>query len=131
MYQNTEVLVGDKIVDKDGNDNSTWEKMSGVSDLTRIKEQYIVTSLLSEVKNFGNLNSLFKFIDALENTFIVDENLTTNNAARLLWNFRNFNFDELKALTVLKNYETESGAQVLILTSNFYEFLKSESVIGK
>ena len=54
------------------------------------------------------------------------------NAARLLWNFRNFNFDELKALTVpTKNYETESGAQVLILTSNFYEFLKSESVIGK
>ena len=62
----------------------------------------------------------------------MDENLTTNNAARLLWNFRNFNFDELKALTVpTKNYETESGAQVLILTSNFYEFLKSESVIGK
>ena len=50
----------------------------------------------------------------------------------MLWNFRNFNFDELKALTVpTKNYETESGAQVLILTSNFYEFLKSESVIGK
>ena len=67
VSRNTEVLVGDKIVDKDGNDNSTWEKMSGVSDLTRIKkEQYILTSLLSEVKNFGNLNSLFKFIDALE-----------------------------------------------------------------
>ena len=107
--------------------------MSGVSDLTRIKkEQYILTSLLSEVKNFGNLNSLFKFIDALENTFVVDENLTTNNAARLLWNFRNFNFDEIKTLTVpTKNYVTESNAQVLILTSNFYDFLKSESVIGK
>ena len=133
VSRNTEVLVGDKIVDKDGNDNSTWEKMSGVSDLTRIKkEQYILTSLLSEVKNFGNLNSLFKFIDALENTFVVDENLTTNNAARLLWNFRNFNFDEIKTLTVpTKNYVTESNAQVLILTSNFYDFLKSESVIGR
>ena len=42
VSRNTEVLVGDKIVDKDGNDNSTWEKMSGVSDLTRIKkEQYL------------------------------------------------------------------------------------------
>ena len=56
VSRNTEVLVGEKIIDEDGNDNSTWEKMSGVSDLTRIKkEQYIVTSLLSEVKNFGNL----------------------------------------------------------------------------
>jgi len=26
---------------------------------------------------------------------------------------------------------TESNAQVLILTSNFYDFLKSESVIGE
>ena len=70
--------------------------------------------------------------DSLDITFIVDENLTTNNAARLLWNFRNFNFDEIKTLTVpTKNYVTDSNAQVLILTSNFYDFLKSESVIGK
>ncbi len=133
VSRNTEVLVGEKIIDEDGNDNSEWEKMSGVSDLTRIKkEQYIVTSLLSEVKNFGNLNSLFKFIGALEDTFVVDENLTTNNAARLLWNFRNINFDEIKTLTVpTKNYVTENNAQVLILTSSFYDFLNSESVIGK
>ena len=63
VSRNTEVLVGEKIIDEDGNDNSNWEKMSGVSDLTKIKkEQYIVTSLLSEVKNFGNLNSLFKLL---------------------------------------------------------------------
>ena len=125
--------MGEKIIDENGNDNSTWKIMPGVSDLTRIKkEQYILTSLLSEVKNFGNLNSLFKFIDALENTFVVDENLTTNNAARLLWNFRNFNFDEIKTLTVpTRNYVTESNAQVLVVTSSFYDFLKSESVIGK
>ena len=62
----------------------------------------------------------------------MDENLTTNNAARLLWNFRNFNFNEIKTLTVpTRNYVTESNAQVLVATSSFYDFLKSESVIGK
>ena len=64
VSRNTEVLVGEKIIDENGNDNSEWQKMAGVSDLTRIKkEQYIVSSLLSQVKGFGNINSLFKNYD--------------------------------------------------------------------
>ena len=33
VSRNTEVLVGEKLVDKNGNDISEWEKMQGVSDL--------------------------------------------------------------------------------------------------
>ena len=133
VSRNTEVLVGEKIVDENGNDNSEWQKMTGVSDLTRIKkEQYIVSKLLNEVKGFGNLNSLFKFINALENAFIVDENLTTNQAARILWNYRNLDFENIKKLTVpTENYTTQNGAQVLVLTSYFYDFLVSESLINE
>lgn len=133
VSRNTEVLVGEKIIDENGNDNSEWQKMAGVSDLTRIKkEQYIVSSLLSEVKGFGNLNSLFKFINALENTFIVDENLSTNQAARILWNYRNVDFENIKKLTVpTENYITQNGAQVLVLTNYFYNFLVSETLINE
>jgi len=131
VSRNTEILVGEKILDQDGNDNSEWKKMPGVSDLTRIiKEQYVVSSLLSEVKNFGNLNSLFKFINALEDTFVVDEKLSTNNAARILWNYRNLDFDNSKKLTVpTENYTTQNNAQVLVLTNYFYDFLVAESLI--
>ncbi len=131
VSRNTEILVGEKILDLDGNDDSEWKKMPGVSDLTRIvKEQYVLSSLLSEVKNFGNLNSLFKFINALENAFIIDEQLSTNSAARILWNYRNLDFDNIKKLTVpTKNYTTQNGAQVLVLTNYFYDFLISESLI--
>ena len=43
VSRNTEILVGEKLVDKNGNDISEWEKMKGVSDLSRKdRQQYII-----------------------------------------------------------------------------------------
>ena len=42
VSRSTEVLVGEKTVDSEGNDNSEWKPMAGVSDLTRIKRQQYV-----------------------------------------------------------------------------------------
>ena len=105
--------------------------MSGVSDLTRIKrQQYVVVQLINELKNFESLNELNKLINALENTFIIDENLTINKAADLLWDFRDFDISKVNKITTPTDYLTlQDGRQVLILNQNLYDFLVKESIL--
>ena len=131
VSRSTEVLVGEKTIDSEGNDNSEWKPMPGVSDLTRIKrQQYVVIQLINELKSFDSLSELNKFIKALENTFIVDENLSLNKAAELLWSFRDFDITKVNKITTPTDYLTlEDGRQVLILNQNLYDFLIKESVI--
>jgi len=131
VSRSTEVLVGEKTVDSQGNDNSEWKPMTGVSDLSRIKrQQYVVVQLINELKSFESLNELNKLIKALENTFIIDESLTINKATELLWGFRNFDISKVKKITTPTDYLTlEDGRQVLILNQNLYDFLIKESVI--
>ena len=53
VSRSTEVLVGEKVLDENGNDISEWKLMPGVSDLTRIeRQQYVVMQLIKELKNF-------------------------------------------------------------------------------
>ena len=131
VSRNTEVLDGEKIVDENGNDISEWKPMSGVSDLTRVKKQQaIIISLMKGIREFESLNSFFKFVNALENAFIIDRNISVIQASELVWSFRNIDYDNINKLTVpTYNYTTEAGAQVLILDENFYEFLVSNGLI--
>ena len=131
VSRNTEVLVGNKIVDDNGNDASTWRKLNNVSDLTRIqRQQDVVIELLSQVSNFGSLNELTNFISALEDTFTIDENLSNSKAATVLWNLRNEKFSEIKKLTIPTSpYKTESGMEVLIMTTYFKDFLASKDLL--
>ena len=97
VSRNTEVLVGEKLVDKNGNDISEWEKMEGVSDLSRNdRQQYIILQLLNEIKDFSSLGELNKFISTLEDAFIIDENLSINSAVNILWNFRDTDLSNIK-----------------------------------
>ena len=131
VSRSTEVLVGEKTVDSEGNDNSEWKPMAGVSDLTRItRQQYVVTELINELKNFNSLNELNKLITALEDAFIIDENLTINKSAELLWSFRDFDITKVNKVTTPTDYLTlEDGRQVLILNQSLYNFLVKKSVI--
>ena len=131
VSRNTEVLDGEKIVDENGNDISEWKPMSGVSDLTRVKKQQaIIISLMKSIREFDSLNSFFKFVNALENAFIIDRNISVIQASELVWSFRNIDYDNINKLTVpTYNYTTEAGAQVLILDENFYKFLVSKGLI--
>ena len=131
VSRSTEVLVGEKTVDSQGNDNSQWEPMTGVSDLTRIKrQQYVVVQLINELKNFESLNEVNKLIQALENTFIIDEALTINKAAELLWSFRDFDIAKVNKITTPTDYLTlQDGRQVLVLNQSLYDFLIKESII--
>ena len=131
VSRSTEVLVGEKVVDANGNDNSTWKLMNGVSDLTRIKrQQYVVTQLIKELVNFSSINELNTFVKALEETFVIDENLSLNNAVDLLWTFRDLEISKVNKLTAPINFITlDDGRQVLILKENIYDFLEKNSVI--
>ena len=132
VSRSTEILVGEKIVDGSGNDNSEWKLMPGVSDLTRIeRQQYVVIQLINELKDFKSLPELNNFIKALENTFVIDENLSINKAVELLWDIREFDLSKIKKITTPVDYLTlNDGRQVLILNQNIYEFLVKESVIA-
>jgi len=131
VSRSTEVLVGEKTVDSKGNDNSEWKPMAGVSDLTRIKrQQYVVVQLINELKNFESLNEVNSLIKALENTFIIDENLSINKAAELLWGFRDFDITKVNKITTPTDYLTlQDGRQVLVLNQSLYNFLINESII--
>jgi len=131
VSRTTEVLVGEKVVDANGNDNSTWELMTGVSDLSRInRQQYVVTQLMKELANFSSINELNSFVKALEETFVIDENLSLNNAVELLWNFRDFDLSKVTKLTSpVDNVTLEDTRQVLVLKDNIYDFLEENSVI--
>ena len=131
VSRNTEIMVGNKIIDENGNDASSWEPMSGVSDLYRVKkQQQIVISLLSRLNEFNSYTDLYNLIKALELTFTIDENLTIPNATQILWGYRNFDFSDVNKLTVpTKPYRTEDGKEVLVLTQDFYNFIKSQNLL--
>lgn len=131
VSRNTEILVGEKQIDENGNDISEWKLMPGVSDLTRNdRQQYVVLQLLKRVKEFKSLSELSKFITALENSFVIDENLSLNKATNLLWNLKDTNFNNIKKLSMpVKNYILDDGRQVLIMTENFTDFAKSQGLL--
>jgi LCP family protein required for cell wall assembly len=133
VSRNTEVLVGEKKIDVNGNDVSEWKKMPNVSDLSRVqRQQYVVVKLLEKLNEFRSFSDLLKFIQALEDSFIVDEGLSINKATNILWDMRNLNFSEIKKLTVpTKPYVLEDGRQVLILKQNFYDFALENLVFEK
>ena len=133
VSRNTEVLVGEKLVDENGNDASVWEPMQGVSDLYRVKKQQeIILSLLQRLNEFNSYSDLLNLINALEETFLIDENLSIPNATQLLWGYRNFDFSNINKLTVpTKPYRTEDGKEVLVLTDSFYNFLIKENLLNQ
>jgi len=131
VSRNTEELVGEKVIDANGNDKSEWIMMEGVSDLSRNKrQQYILLQLLKEVRNFSSLNELTQFINALEDAFIIDENLKLNKAINLLWDFRGVNLESIKQHSLpVENYVLSDGRQVLIMKENFSDFATSVGII--
>ena len=130
VSRNTEVLVGDKLVDKNGNDISEWEKMEGVSDLSRNdRQQYIILQLLEKIKDFRSLGELSTFISTLEDAFIIDENLSLNNAVNILWNFRDTDLSNISKLSIpVSSYELDDGRQVLIITENFTKYAETKGL---
>ncbi len=127
VSRNTEVLVGEKVVDNNGNDKSEWVTMQGVSDLSRNeRQQYIILQLLKKVRSFESFNELNQFINALEDTFLIDENLTINKAVNLLWSLRGIEVNDINQHSLpVEDYELSDGRQVLVMTENFSKYATS------
>ena len=132
VSRSTEVLVGEKIIDENGNDISEWKMMPGVSDLTRIeRQQYVVTQLINELKSFESIVDLNSFVTALENTFVIDENLSLNKAVEVLWTFRNINLSNVNKFTTPVDFITlDDGRQVLVLNEPLFDFLKRNQILN-
>ena len=82
------------------------------------------------MNEFNSYTDLYNLIKALESTFIIDENLTINKAADLLWSFKDFDISSVNKITTPTDYITlQDGRQVLILNQNLYDFLIKESVL--
>ena len=130
VSRNTEVLVGEKLLDKNGNDISEWKKMVGVSDLSRNdRQQYIILQLLNEIKDFRSLGELNTFISTLEDAFIIDENLSINSAVNVLWSFRDTDLTNIIKLSIpVSPYELDDGRQVLIISENFTKYAESKGL---
>ena len=130
VSRNTEVLVGEKLLDKNGNDISEWKKMVGVSDLSRNdRQQYIILQLLNEIKDFRSLGELNTFISTLEDAFIIDENLSINSAVNVLWSFRDTDLTNIIKLSIpVSPYELDDGRQVLIISENFTNYAESKGL---
>ena len=131
VSRNTEILVGEKKLDENGEDESEWVKMSGVSDLSRNeRQQYVILQLLKKLNDFTSLSDLNKFINALEDSFIIDENLTLNTAITTLWNFRGTDFDSINKLSLPTSpYELQDGRQVLIISKNFSKYAEEVGLL--
>jgi LCP family protein required for cell wall assembly len=132
VSRNTEVLVGEKILDENGEDASEWKKMDGVSDLSRNeRQQYVILQLLKRLNDFESLKDLNSFINALEDSFIIDENLTLSSAINILWNFRNIDFSSINKVSIPTSpYELEDGRQILIISENFSTYAKRIGLIN-
>ena len=77
------------------------KKMDGVSDLSRNeRQQYVILQLLKRLNDFESLADLNSFINALEDSFVIDENLTLTTAINTLWNFRNINFSSINKVAI-------------------------------
>ena len=120
-----------KKLDENGEDESKWVKMSGVSDLSRNeRQQYVILQLLKKLNEFTSLTDLNKFINALEDSFIIDENLTLNTAITTLWNFRGIDFDSINKLSLpISPYELQDGRQVLIISKNFSKYAEEVGLL--
>ena len=69
------------------------------------------------------------FISTLEDAFIIDENLSLNNAINILWNFRDTNLSDIKKLSIpVEPYEFDDGRQVLIISENFTKYAESKGL---
>ena len=132
VSRNTEVLVGEKVLDENGEDASEWKKMDGVSDLSRNeRQQYVILQLLKRLNDFQSLAELNNFINTLEDSFIIDKNLTLNKAINTLWNFRDIDFSNINKHSIPTSpYELEDGRQVLIISKNFSVYAEEIGLIS-
>ena len=132
VSRNTEILVGEKILDENGEDASEWKKMDGVSDLSRNeRQQYVILQLLKRLNDFQSLAEFNSFINTLEDSFIIDENLTLSNAINTLWDLKDINFSSINKVSIPTSpYELEDGRQVLIISENFSTYAERIGLSG-
>ena len=86
---------------------------------------------MRRLDEFNTFNEFNNFVSAIEDAFVIDENLTLNNAINLVWSVRSIKIDNIKELTLpVDNLTLSDGRQVLTLNKNFSEFAELNGLIA-
>ena len=86
---------------------------------------------MRRLDEFNTFNEFNNFVSAIEDAFVIDENLTLNNAINLVWSVRSIEIDNIKELTLpVDNLTLSDGRQVLTLNKNFSEFAELNGLIA-
>ena len=85
---------------------------------------------IDELAGTKSVNELNNFINALENSFTIDENITINKAVDILWDFRGVDLSKVNKLTTPVDFLTlDDGRQVLVMNKKISELLEQNSII--
>jgi LCP family protein required for cell wall assembly len=101
--------------------NSGWERMSGVSDLTRNeRQQDLILQALSRLKSFTDVSELTALVEELSGAFTIDNGLSLSGAVSLAWDLRSVDLGAIVRPTIpVANYVAPDGAYVLVPTDSF------------
>ncbi|MDJ0924973.1 MAG: LCP family protein [Acidimicrobiia bacterium] len=107
------------------NVNGVWRTMEEVSDLTRNeRQQDMILAMLEKASEFDSPQEMAGMVRSLTNAFTLDDQLGLTEAVSLAWDLRGLDADDIVRLNIpVENYETDSGAKVLVATRPFDELL--------
>jgi len=105
--------------------DGTWQRMSGVSDITRNeRQQDVMIQILREVRSLDNLASLVDIVDSIADAVTIDDDITLGRAIGLAWDLRETAPNEIRRITIpVRHHRTESGRQVLLAKQKFADVL--------
>lgn len=97
-----------------------WQRMAGVSDLTRNqRQQELVVQLLSRVGSFGTVRNLYSLADGVRDSVTLGSGLSVVDGTRLAWGLRGRSGDIRRFSIPVSDMVTSGGAQVLVPTESF------------
>jgi len=105
--------------------NGRWQTMPGVSDLTRNeRQQDVILAMFKKAGKFDSPQQLARVVRSVSDAFTLDDQLGISDAIGLAWDLRKLDPSDFVRLTIpVQNYETSTGAQVLLPTVPFDELL--------
>lgn len=105
--------------------DGTWQKVAGVSDFTRQRnQQEMLFKIAGKLNSFASFSSFSEVAQSLASTVALDEGFSFGDAVSLAWGLRGLqSSDVLRVSVTVRNYVTPAGAWVLVPTAEYNERL--------
>ncbi len=98
-----------------------WERVPGVSDLTRNeRQQEVLIQMLGKVRSLDALTSLVEIVSSISDAVTIDEGISLTDAIGLAWDLRDTRPSDIRRITIpVRFHRTEGGASVLLPETSF------------